>query len=141
MPEVPDKNAAQENRMEAVREMRMRNHGIAIEGTASRAASDNAGCAAGINISSETDACGVDVTPINDPDFYSNTGWMISEIVLAHQILARKIKDLRAANDAKAGVNQKLAAEEVSRLAEQLKACADIIVRKTAEHLNRRAVP
>lgn len=77
----------------------------------------------------------------SDPDFYSNTGWMISEIVLAHQILGRKIKDLRAANDARAGVNQKLAAEEVSRLAEQLKVCADIIVRKSSENLNRSPRP
>ena len=73
-----------------------------------------------------------------DPDFFSNSSWMISEIVLAHQILNRKIAALRGANQGKSSVCQKLAAEEVSRLAEQLKVCADIIVRKTTEHLNRR---
>jgi hypothetical protein len=76
-----------------------------------------------------------------DPDHFSNTGWMISEIVLAHQILNRKIAALRGANQGKSSVSQKLAAEEVSRLAEQLKVCADIIVRKTTEHLNRKSRP
>jgi hypothetical protein len=73
-----------------------------------------------------------------EPDFYSNQSWMISEIVLAQQILARKINDLRAANDARSAVSQKLHAEEVARISEQLKACADIVVRKSAEFLNRR---
>lgn len=72
-----------------------------------------------------------------DPDFYSNTCWMIGEIVLAHQILNRKIAALRGANQGKSSVGQKLCAEEVSRIAEQLKVCADIVVRKSAEHLNR----
>lgn len=76
----------------------------------------------------------------SDPDFYSNTGWMVGEIVLAHQILNRKIAALRGANQGKSSVGQKLCAEEVSRLAEQLKVCADIIVRKSTEHLNRRSV-
>lgn len=76
----------------------------------------------------------------SEPDFYSNTGWMIGEIVLAHQILNRKIAALRGANQGKSSVSQKLAAEEVSKIAEQLKVCADIVVRKTAEHLNRRSV-
>lgn len=73
-----------------------------------------------------------------EPDFYSNQSWMISEVVLAQQILARKINDLRTANDARSAVSQKLHAEEVARIAEQLKACADIVVRKSAEFLNRR---
>jgi len=77
----------------------------------------------------------------SEPDFYSNTGWMIGEIVLAHQILNRKIATLRGANQGKSSVSQKLAAEEVSKIAEQLKACADIIVRKSTEHLNRRPRP
>jgi hypothetical protein len=76
-----------------------------------------------------------------DPDHFSNTGWMISEIVLAHQILNRKIAALRGANQGKSSVSQKLAAEEVSKIAEQLKVCADIIVRKTTEHLNRKSRP
>lgn len=76
-----------------------------------------------------------------DPDFYSNTGWMIGEIVLAHQILNTRIATLRGANQGKSSVSQKLAAEEVSKIAEQLKACADIIVRKSAEHLSRRPRP
>jgi hypothetical protein len=75
-----------------------------------------------------------------EPDFFDNSNWMIGEIVLAHQILNRKIASLRGANQGKSSVSQKLAAEEVSKIAEQLKVCADIIVRKSAEHLNRRSV-
>jgi hypothetical protein len=73
------------------------------------------------------------------PDFYDNQKWMVGEIVLAHQILDRKINALRSQNQEQSAVGQKLAAEEVSRLAEQLKVCADIIVRKSTEHLNRRS--
>jgi hypothetical protein len=77
----------------------------------------------------------------SEPDFFSNQSWMIGEIVLAHQILNRKIASLRGANQGKSSVSQKLAAEEVSKIAEQLKVCADIIVRKSAEHLNRSPRP
>lgn len=124
-----------------MREVRMRDHGVAIEGSALGAASNNAGCTTTANLPSKADTCGVEVVPMTEPDFYSNTGWMIGEIVLAHQILNRKIAALRGANQGKSSVSQKLAAEEVSRLAEQLKACADIIVRKSTEHLNRRPRP
>jgi hypothetical protein len=77
----------------------------------------------------------------DDADWFANQRWMIGEIVLAHQILNRKIAALRGANQGKSSVSQKLAAEEVSRLAEQLKVCADIVVRKTTEHLNRKSRP
>lgn len=77
-------------------------------------------------------------TAAQEPDFYDNQSWMVGEIVLAHQILARKIKDLRNQNVAKTAVGQKMAAEEVARIAEQLKVCADIIARKSAEFANRR---
>jgi hypothetical protein len=80
-------------------------------------------------------------TEESEPDFFSNQSWMIGEIVLAHQILNRKIASLRGANQGKSSVSQKLAAEEVSKIAEQLKVCADIIVRKSAEHLNRSPRP
>jgi hypothetical protein len=73
-----------------------------------------------------------------EPDFYSNMSWMVSEIVLAQKILERKIKNLRSANEGRSAVSQKLHAEEVAKIAEQLKACADIVVRKSAEYLNRR---
>lgn len=77
-------------------------------------------------------------TAAQEPDFYQNQGWMVGEIVLAHQILARKIKDLRSQNEAKTAIGQKIAAEEVARIADQLKVCADIIARKSAEFANRR---
>jgi len=73
-----------------------------------------------------------------EPDWFQNQMWMIGEIVLAHEILKRKIAKLIADNEARSAVSQKLAAEEVSRLAEQLRVCADIIVRTSTEHLNRR---
>jgi hypothetical protein len=74
-----------------------------------------------------------------EPDFYSGQSWMVGEIVLAHQILTRKINDLRARNQDRTAVGQKLAAEEVSKIAGQLKVCADIIVKQSAEYLNRSA--
>lgn len=77
-------------------------------------------------------------TEAQEPDFYQNQSWMVGEIVLAHQILGRKIKDLRNQNQAKTAVGQKMAAEEVARVAEQLKVCADIIARKSTEFANRR---
>jgi hypothetical protein len=73
-----------------------------------------------------------------EPDWFVNQNYMIGEIALAHQILKRKIDNLRTENQARSAVSQKLAAEEVSRLADQLKVCADIIVRTSAEYLNRR---
>jgi hypothetical protein len=81
------------------------------------------------------------IQAVQEPGFYSNTQWMIGEIVLAHQILNRKIAALRTENEAMSAVSQKLAAEEVSRIAEQLKVCADIIVRKSAEYVNRSPRP
>lgn len=80
---------------------------------------------------------GPDAKP--DPDVFSNTQWMVGEIVLAHQIIGRKINALKIQNAEKSTIGQKLAAEEVAKLAEQLKVCADIIVRKSAEHANRRS--
>jgi len=77
-------------------------------------------------------------TAAQEPDFYDNQSWMVGEIVLAHQILGRKINELRSQNRNKAAVGQKLAAEEVARVAEQLKVCADIVVRKSTEFANRR---
>lgn len=73
-----------------------------------------------------------------EPDIHSNLLWMVNEIVLAQQILGRRINDLRSRNQERTLVGTKLAAEQVSRIAEQLKACSDIIVRKSAEHLNRK---
>lgn len=73
-----------------------------------------------------------------EPDWHKNQSWMIGEIVLAHQILARKIAKLRSQNEARTAVGQKLAAEEVAKMAEQLKVCADIIVRTSTEYLKRR---
>ncbi len=78
---------------------------------------------------------------VQEPGLFTNTHWMIGEIVLAHQILGRKISALKLQNAEKSTIGQKLAAEEVSRLAEQLKVCADIIVRKSAEFANRRPRP
>lgn len=76
-----------------------------------------------------------------DPDMYANTAWMIGEIVLAYQILGRKINETRKQNEAQSRVGQKLAAEETSKLAEQLKVCSDIVVNKSTEYVNRRSRP
>lgn len=83
----------------------------------------------------------IEVAAKPEPDMFSNTAWMIGEIVLAHQIINRKINALKIQNAEKSTIGQKLAAEEVSKLAEQLKVCADIIVRKSAEFANRRPRP
>lgn len=73
-----------------------------------------------------------------EPDWFSNQAWMIGEIVLAQQILARKINNLRAANEARSSVSQKLHAEECAKIAEQLAVCARIVQRKSEEFLNRK---
>lgn len=76
-----------------------------------------------------------------DPDFYSNTGWMTRDIANTHELLGAKIKHLLDQNTAKTAVGQKLAAEEVARLAEQIKVCAEFLVRKSTEYVNRRPRP
>lgn len=76
-----------------------------------------------------------------DGGFYANTHWMVGEIVLAEQILQRKVADLRDRNNEKTAVGQKFAAEEVARIAGQLKACAEVIARASAQYLNRRPRP
>jgi hypothetical protein len=70
-----------------------------------------------------------------EPDIFHKTHYMVGEVVLAHQILARKITDLRNQNQSKTAVGQKRAAEEVMRLADQLAACAKIIFDASDKHL------
>ncbi len=70
--------------------------------------------------------------------FNSHTGWMVGEIVLVHQVLGQKIKDLRTQNEAKSPIGQKLAAEEIVRIAKQIQNCAAVVVAKTTEHVNRK---
>lgn len=78
--------------------------------------------------------------PVNppEPDFYAAQSWMVGEVILAEQILRRRINDLRNRNQERSAVAQKLAAEEVAKIAGQLKTCADIIARQSAEFLNRK---
>ena len=73
-----------------------------------------------------------------EPDFYDNTGWMARDIANTHKFLGAKINRLIEQNAAKTAVGQKLAAEEVARLAEQIRVCAEFLVRKSTEYANRR---
>jgi hypothetical protein len=77
----------------------------------------------------------------SETDWFKVQGWMVGEIILAHQILGRKINNLRTQNQGHSAVAQKLAAEEVGRLAGQLKTCADIVARQSAEYLKRKPRP
>jgi hypothetical protein len=74
-----------------------------------------------------------------EPTFFTGTGFAVEDILLGLNVLTAKARNLKQANDTGSSVQQKLAAEEVSKIAGQIKAMADTISRVTITYLNRRA--
>jgi hypothetical protein len=76
-----------------------------------------------------------------DPNFYTGTGFAVTEILLSMNDLQAKLANLRQGNKTGSAVQQKLAAEDISRVAGQIKTMADTIARVTISHLARRPRP
>lgn len=70
---------------------------------------------------------------------FAGCGFAITEIILSMADLTAKVNSLRQGNSAGSAVQQKLAAEEVSKIARQIQTMADTISRVTIAHLNRRS--
>jgi hypothetical protein len=78
-------------------------------------------------------------TPVEqDSNFYTGTGFAVTEILLSMNDLQAKLANLRQGNKTGSAVQQKLAAEDISRIAGQIKTMADTIARVTIAHLNRK---
>jgi hypothetical protein len=73
--------------------------------------------------------------------FYAGTGFAVTEILLSMNDLQREVRRLKQGNVSGSAVQQKLAAEDISRIAGQIKTMADTIARVTIAHLNRRPRP
>lgn len=76
-----------------------------------------------------------------EPDVFLGTGFLVEEIVLGLNILNRKVRDLQQGNGAQSAVQQKLMAEDVAKVAGQIKNMADTVARVTIAHINRRPRP
>ncbi len=81
----------------------------------------------------------VEQQPEQEPSIFRGTGFACTEIVLSLQELTAIVGNLRKANSSGSAVDQKLAAEAVSRHARQIQTMADTISRVTVNHLNRSA--
>lgn len=79
--------------------------------------------------------------PEQEPDFYTGTSFAVEEILLGMNVLQAKVRNLKQGNDTGSAVQQKLAAEDVSKIAGQIKMMADTVARVTISHLNRRPRP
>jgi hypothetical protein len=75
------------------------------------------------------------------PDFFTGTSFAVDEILLGMSVLQAKVRNLKQGNDTGSAVQQKLAAEDISKVAGQIQSLADVITRVTITHLNRRPRP
>lgn len=76
-----------------------------------------------------------------EPTFFTGSSFAVTEIELSLQQLIGKVVSLKQGNAAGAAVQQKLASEDISKIATQIKAMADVITRTTLVHINRRPRP
>jgi hypothetical protein len=76
-----------------------------------------------------------------EPTFFTGTSFAVGEIELGLRVLAAKTRDLKRGNETGSAVDQKLAAEAISKLAGQIAVLADTLVRVSCAHLNRRPRP
>lgn len=76
--------------------------------------------------------------PDHDDGFHYATGFAVEEIVLGVGVLTTKVRALKSSNAIASAVAQKFAAEDVSKIAGQIKMMADMLARVTINHLNRK---
>lgn len=75
------------------------------------------------------------------PTFFTGTSFAVGEIELGLKVLGTKVRDLKNGNDAGSAVQQKIAAEQISKVAGQIQILADTLVRVSVSHINRRPRP
>jgi hypothetical protein len=75
------------------------------------------------------------------PTFFTGTRFAVDEIELGLRVLTAKARDLKQGNDVGSAAQQKLAAEQISKISGQIKALADTLVRVSISHINRRPRP
>lgn len=75
------------------------------------------------------------------PPFFTGTGFLVGEIELGVSVLGAKVRALQEGNRHCAAVTQKLSAEEISKIAGQIKMMADTLSRVTIQHINRKPRP
>lgn len=80
-------------------------------------------------------------TAAQEPTFFTGSSFAVEEIVLSLAQLQEKVRILKQGNTAGIAVQQKLASEDISKIATQIKAMADVITRTTLAHINRRPRP
>ncbi len=73
------------------------------------------------------------------PDFYTGARIFVADLDLGQRVLAAKVRALKQGNASGSAVQQKLAAEQISKVAGELQNIADALSRMTVSHLNRRA--
>lgn len=73
------------------------------------------------------------------PPFFTGTSFLVGEIELGVSVLAAKVRALKEGNRHCAAVTQKLSAEEISKIAGQIKMMADTLSRVSIAHINRRS--
>lgn len=73
-----------------------------------------------------------------EPTFFTGVSFAVSEVELSLQQLVDKVRSLKQGNTTGSAVQQKLASEDISKIASQIKAMADVITRTTLTHINRR---
>lgn len=74
-----------------------------------------------------------------EPSFFHGSGYLVDEIILGLSVLQAKVRNLKQGNATWSAVQQKLAAEDVSKVSGQITMMADTVARVTISHLNRRA--
>lgn len=79
-------------------------------------------------------------TEAREVDPFIGCSFAVGEIQLSTAELQRWADSLTVGNKVRSMTQQKLAAEQVSKIAGQVKVLADILVKISAERLNRRAV-
>lgn len=73
-----------------------------------------------------------------EPDIYFGTSFIVGELELGLNVLSRKVRDLKSGNERGSAIDQKLAAEQLSKTAGQMQCLADVITRVTINHINRK---
>lgn len=70
--------------------------------------------------------------------FFTGTRFAVDEIELGLRVLTAKARDLKQGNDVGSAIQQKLAAEAISKVSSQIHALSETLVRVSISHINRR---
>jgi hypothetical protein len=74
-------------------------------------------------------------------DFFCGTSFAVGELVLSYRDLEHAIRDLSNGNTKGSAVQQKLAAERITKITSQMNTLSSTLVRVSVNHLNRKPRP